>query len=107
VLCECLTGQCPLYLAPVAVQDEEGGIVCRLPFHQLLDLIPQLVLDALPLINHLSQLPVFTLESPDVKLLLVELTEQGMSQVGPTRFALTAGPGAYRRDTGNHPPPPL
>lgn len=84
-------------LVPVAVDDQQRGIVGGLPTLQLLNVLPQLILDGLALVQHLRQLPVLALQGADVQLLLGTARGTGArSQEGPalsSRLSSHSSPG--------------
>lgn len=57
-------------LSPAAVDDKQGGVISCLPLLQLLNLLPQLILQSLPLFKPFAELLVLELNDLHVHLLL-------------------------------------
>lgn len=73
---------CCKYLSPVAVDNQQRGVVSGLSLFQLLYLLSQLVLHSLPLLQPLTQLLVLELDHLHVHFLLQDTNMYTLKIIG-------------------------
>lgn len=68
-------------LRPTAVDDKQGCVISGLPLLQLLNLLPQLILQSLPLLKAFAELLVLELNDLHVHLLLHKILGEKLQKL--------------------------